>query len=121
MYELTCIQFANMTAVAGLATWSGIFITFIRWHKGATLQGFDRESLAFTAPLMPYLAYYGLILSLVVILFNGFGELSSTFDDLAPNSSGLDVFMDYGHLADGSFDTATFVTSYLPVPLFIIL
>ncbi|GAA99794.1 hypothetical protein E5Q_06497, partial [Mixia osmundae IAM 14324] len=51
--------FANMTSVAGLLTWFGIFVTFIQWEKGTRATGVDRKSLTFTAPLMPYLAYYG--------------------------------------------------------------
>ncbi|GAA96383.1 hypothetical protein E5Q_03050, partial [Mixia osmundae IAM 14324] len=53
--------FANMTSVAGLLTWFGIFVTFIQWEKGTRATGVDRKSLTFTAPLMPYLAYYGAI------------------------------------------------------------
>lgn len=34
--------FANMTSVAGLLTWVGILITYIRWDRGVRAQGIDR-------------------------------------------------------------------------------
>ncbi|KAH8929967.1 amino acid permease [Atractiella rhizophila] len=90
--------FANMTSVAGLLTWLGIFVTFIRWHQACKLQGFSRKALPFKAPFQPYLTYYGLFMVTLIIFFNGWA-----------------VFI-HGH-----WDTATFVTSYIPVVLFVVL
>ncbi|KEI37867.1 uncharacterized protein L969DRAFT_89104 [Mixia osmundae IAM 14324] len=92
--------FANMTSVAGLLTWLGIFLTFIQWEKGTRATGLDRKSLAFTAPLMPYLAYYGAFMTSLILITNGFT-----------------VFIKI----DGDFDDATFITSYLPLVMFVIL
>jgi len=90
--------FANMTSVAGLVTWFGISVTYIRFYKGMKAQGIDRTTLPFTTRVQPYAAWYGAIATFIICLFNGWS-----------------VFL------KGNWDTATFVTSYLPFVLFPIL
>ncbi len=63
---------ANLTAVAGLSTWAGICVIFLRFHYGMKKQGISRDILPFKSPLQPYLGYWGLFWSLIVILFSGF-------------------------------------------------
>ena len=55
-----------MTAMAGLMTWFGICITYIRFYKGFTAQRLDRTTLPYSSPLQPYAAYYGAI-SIIII------------------------------------------------------
>jgi len=87
--------FANMTAVAGLMTWFGICVTYIRFHKGLKAHGIDRATLPFASKLQPYAAWYALcLISLVCI------------------TSGWEVFL------EGSWAVDTFVTNYLPLVLF---
>ncbi|THH02885.1 hypothetical protein EW026_g33 [Hermanssonia centrifuga] len=90
--------FANMTSIAGLMTWFGICFTYIRFHKGLKAQGFDRTKLPFHSKLQPYAAWYAMIFCLVICIFSGWA-----------------VFL------KDSWDTATFVTNYLPLALFPIL
>ncbi|POY76820.1 hypothetical protein BMF94_0072 [Rhodotorula taiwanensis] len=90
--------FANMTSVCGLLTWWGICLTATRFYAGLKAQGIDRRQLPYRAPLQPYLAYYGLFFSSVVLFFNGW-----------------QVFV------RGQWDTSTFVTSYFPIWFFPIL
>ncbi|KAL0950947.1 hypothetical protein HGRIS_007699 [Hohenbuehelia grisea] len=90
--------FANMTAIAGLLTWSGICVTYIRFHKGFRAQGFDRSKLPYASKLQPFAAWYGLIFSLVICFFSGWA-----------------VFL------RGRWDQATFVTNYFPLMLFPVL
>ncbi|KAH8917130.1 hypothetical protein BT69DRAFT_1227272, partial [Atractiella rhizophila] len=86
----------TLASISGLLTWSGICITFIRWHKGCKVQGIDRKTtFPFVGKLQPYAAWYALCWCLVIIFFNGW-----------------QVFL------KGNFSAPTFVTSYLPVPLF---
>ncbi|CAD6585763.1 MAG: hypothetical protein TREMPRED_004232 [Tremellales sp. Tagirdzhanova-0007] len=89
--------FANMTAVCGIISWSGILWTSIRWHKGLKIHGIDRNTLPYKAPLQPYLSYYGLTVCIIVIIFSGFTS-----------------FID-------GFDTSAFITNYFPVPFFAVL
>lgn len=48
---------SSMTAICGMISWTGILWTSIRWHKGLKAQGIDRSTLAYRAPLQPYLSY----------------------------------------------------------------
>ncbi|KAE9410882.1 amino acid permease [Gymnopus androsaceus JB14] len=87
--------FSNMTAIAGLLTWFGINLTYIRFHAGMKAQGFERSKLPYVGPLQPFAAWYGLVMTFLFCFFSGFA-----------------VFL------KGKWDTATFVTNYLPLALF---
>ncbi|KAF8211454.1 amino acid permease [Mycena galopus ATCC 62051] len=87
--------FANMTSVAGLMTWFGICLTYLRFYKGMKAQGYDRTNLPFASSLQPYAAWYALIFCLVISFF-----------------SGWEVFL------KGKWDQATFATNYIPLMLF---
>ena len=58
--------FVNMTSVAGLMTWFGISVTYIRFHKGFIAQGFDRSQLPYASKLNPYAAWYAAFMCIVV-------------------------------------------------------
>lgn len=90
--------FANMTAIAGLMTWFGICFTYIRFYKGMKVQGISRKDLPYASRFQPYAAWYAIVWILVICFFSGFS-----------------VFL------KGNWDTATFVTNYLPFILFPIL
>ncbi|KAG0709056.1 amino acid permease [Suillus ampliporus] len=82
--------FSNMTSVAGLMTWFGISVTYLRFYKGLNAQGIDRKTLPYSTRLQPYAAWYGVVSTLIICIFNGFS-----------------VFL------KGNWNTATFVTSYI--------
>ncbi|KAJ3564258.1 hypothetical protein NP233_g8416 [Leucocoprinus birnbaumii] len=90
--------FAAMTSVAGLMTWFGICITYIRFYAGTKAQNIDRSKLPFYSRLQPFAAYYAAFMTLLICI-----------------TSGWRVFL------RGSWDTAIFVTNYLPLALFPIL
>jgi len=87
--------FANMTSVAGLLTWFGICYTYIRFYAGMKAQGIDRKTLPFYSNLQPFAAWYAAISCLIICLFSGWS-----------------VFLRH------EWNTATFVTNYLPLVLF---
>jgi len=87
--------FANMTSIAGLMTWFGIAVTYVRFYAGMKAQGYDRSKLPFTSILQPYAAWYVIVSTLVICFFSGFK-----------------VFL------KGNWNTADFVTNYLPFILF---
>lgn len=58
--------FANMTAVAGLMTWFGIAVTYIRFYAGVKAQGLDRSKLPYSSKLQPYAAWYAAISCLLI-------------------------------------------------------
>ncbi|KZT68767.1 hypothetical protein DAEQUDRAFT_727412 [Daedalea quercina L-15889] len=88
----------NLSAIAGLVTWFGICLTYIRFYQGWKTHGFSRADLPYKSPLQPYAAWYGLVSCFVISFFSGFA-----------------VFL------KDSWDTATFITHYLPFALFPIL
>jgi len=90
--------FTNMISVSGLMTWFGIAVTYIRFYQGMKHQGIDRSKLPYASKLQPFAAYYAGTISFLICFF-----------------SGWKVFL------KGGWDTATFVTNYLPFILFPIL
>lgn len=64
--------FVNMTSVAGLMTWFGISVTYLRFYKGFKAQGFDRATLPYANRLQPFAAWYAVIACPVVCLVSGF-------------------------------------------------
>ncbi|KIY66560.1 putative general amino acid permease [Cylindrobasidium torrendii FP15055 ss-10] len=87
--------FQNLCGVAGLLTWFGSSITYIRFYNGMKAQGIDRSTLPYRSPFQPYAAYYAAALSGVIVLFSGW----TTF-------------------LHGNWDTATFVTNYFGLAAF---
>ncbi|KAG1755091.1 amino acid permease [Suillus paluster] len=81
---------SNMTSVAGLMTWFGISVTYLRFYKGMKVQGIDRKTLPYWTNLQPYAAWYGVISTLTICIFSGWS-----------------VFL------KGNWNTATFVTNYI--------
>ncbi|KAH7107061.1 amino acid permease-domain-containing protein [Auriculariales sp. MPI-PUGE-AT-0066] len=90
--------FANMTSVAGLMTWFGICIVYLRFYAGLKSQGIDRTTLPFASKLQPYAAIYGCVMCFVFCLFSGFS-----------------VFI------RGQWAVDTFVTTYFPLMFFFVL
>ncbi|KAI0769430.1 amino acid permease [Trametes elegans] len=86
------------TAVAGMASWFGIGVTYIRFHRGLKAQGIDRRTLPFYSRLQPFAGWYTSIGCFLVVLF-----------------SGWTVFL------KGNWATDTFVTNYLPMAMFPVL
>ena len=60
--------FANMTSVAGLMSWFGIAVTYVRFYKGMKAQGIDRRTLPYYSRLQPFAGWYA-VFSTVIICF----------------------------------------------------
>jgi len=63
---------ANMTSVAGLMTWFGITITYLRFYKGLKRQGIDRTTLPFYTRSQPYAAWYGCCSTFIICFVSPF-------------------------------------------------
>lgn len=107
--------FANMTAVAGLMTWFGICVTYLRFYAGLKAQGFDRRDLPYATVLQPYAAWYGLIFCLVVCF------VSTSYICIQASRLTILQFSGWAVFLDGNWDQATFVTNYFPLMLFPVL
>ena len=100
-------------------TWFGISVTYIRFYQGFKYQGFDRSKLPYASKLQPYAAYYAGIASWLICFVSSVTFTSDytlkVLDAHHTQFSGWKVFL------KGGWDTATFVTNYIPFIMFPIL
>lgn len=75
-----------MTAIAGLMSWFGICVTYVRFHKGMQRQGYDRSTLPFYSRFQPYLGWYGVISTIVVCFVRPPAAPPPPFTDRARSS-----------------------------------
>ncbi|GAA5995657.1 uncharacterized protein JCM10292_005306 [Rhodotorula paludigena] len=87
-----------VSSVSGLINWSTILASYLRFYYGMRRQGLDRNDLAYKAPFQPYASYFGLFMTIIIILFNSYT-----------------VFL------DGEWDVGTFLTGYIVIPFFFFL
>ncbi|KAG8946074.1 hypothetical protein FRC04_012052 [Tulasnella sp. 424] len=83
----------NLTTIGGFFTWMAINLTYLRFYKGLKAQGIDRKKFIYFSNLQPYLSYWGVFWTSLIIIINGF-----------------DVFFD--------FTASGFLTAYINIPIF---
>jgi len=88
--------FVNLVSTFGAITWMCICYTHIRWMKVLKAKGISRDTLPYKAPLQPFGSWFALIATGIVTFFKGY-----------------DTFM--------PFTTDKFITSYIGIPVFLIL
>lgn len=62
----------NITGIAGFISWCCISICHLVFMRAVRARGISRDSLAFRAPMQPYLTVYGLFFCVLILLTNGF-------------------------------------------------
>ncbi|ODN72883.1 hypothetical protein L202_08306 [Cryptococcus amylolentus CBS 6039] len=87
----------DITALTYLLTWGALCFTYIRFYAALKSQGISRDSLPWKSMFQPYLAWYGLLMCTIIVLFSGFP-----------------VFM------KGNWNASDFVADYISIPLFFI-
>jgi len=90
--------FMNLSSVAGLMTWFGISVTYVRFYAGRKAHGITRADLPYAHKLQPFAGWYAVCGTFLVVFFSGFK-----------------------FLLKGGWDTAGFITQYLSFILFPIL
>jgi amino acid transporter len=83
--------FVNLVSTFGAITWMCITYTHLQWMKALKAQGMSRDDLPYKAPGAPYLSWFALISTGIIVIFKG-------FDTFIP------------------FNKANFVTSYIAIP-----
>jgi yeast amino acid transporter len=99
--------FVNLVTMFGLLTWISILISHIFFVRARKAQNIPDSALAYVAPLGKWGSVGALIFSILIMFFKGFA-----------------LFAYKKTAAKGThpkFDTRTFVTTYLGLPLYIIL
>ncbi|TVY41205.1 Proline-specific permease [Lachnellula subtilissima] len=84
----------DLVSVSALVGWLIICIVYLRFYYGMKKQGIDRSELPWKAPLQPYAAWISLIAFTILLLTGGYT-----------------VFL-HKH-----WDTETFVSSYINIPI----
>ncbi|KAL4777601.1 amino acid permease/ SLC12A domain-containing protein [Aspergillus nidulans var. acristatus] len=90
--------FVDLVSQFGLLSWISLLVTHICFVKARKAQGIPESEFAYTAPLGVWGSYFALFWCIVVSLTKSF-----------------DVF------TGGTFKYKTFITSYLGIPLYLIL
>lgn len=88
----------DLVSVGALVTWSIICTVYLRFYYGMKAQGISRRELPWAAPFQPYTAWFSLLFFLLLLLTGGY----STF-------------------IHNHWDTETFVSSYIDIPIVILL
>jgi amino acid transporter len=99
--------FVNMVTMFGLLTWISILISHISFVRARRAQNIPNSALAYVAPLGVAGSYGALAFSILICIFKGFP-----------------LFCYKLTAAKGTvpvFDTKTFVTTYLAVPMYFIM
>ncbi|KAJ5128844.1 hypothetical protein N7448_002557 [Penicillium atrosanguineum] len=88
----------DLVSITTLTNWLSILVTYLRFYYGCEKQGISRNSLPWATPLQPYISWASLIMLVLLLITGGY----STF-------------------IKGHWDNETFVSSYINIPLFLIL
>ncbi|KAI9567930.1 amino acid permease [Boletus coccyginus] len=89
---------SRFCTTAGLVSWFGIGVTYLRFYQGMKAQGINRKTLPYASRLQPYAGWWCVCGSGFVLFF-----------------SGWDVFLKH------NWSVSEFLTDYIPVILFPIL
>lgn len=100
-------QFVNLVTMFGLLTWISILIAHICFVRARRAQNVPDSALAYVAPLGMWGSVGALIFSILIAFFKGFALF--TYKKTAKAGT------------NPKFDSSTFITTYLGIPLFIIL
>jgi amino acid transporter len=95
--------FVNLVTIFGLLTWISILVTHIYFVRARKAQQVPEQDLAFKAPLGTAGSYFALFFCIII-------ALTKSFDAFTHNPKKW-----------GNFDYKTFITSYLGIPLYLIL
>ena len=87
----------DLVAIATLTNWMTILVTYLRFYYGCKKQGIPRSSLPWATPFQPYISWASLVILGLFLVTGGY----STF-------------------IKGHWDSETFVSSYINIPLFLI-
>lgn len=94
--------FVNLVTIFGILTWISILVTHIYFVRARKAQKVPEQDLAFKAPFGPAGSWFALFFCVII-------ALTKSFDAFTHNPKW------------GNFDYKTFITSYLGIPVYLIL
>ncbi|PSR79601.1 amino acid permease-like protein [Coniella lustricola] len=84
----------DLVSVGALITWTVICIVYLRFYYGCKAQGISRDELPWKAPFQPYIAWFSMCFFFLLLLTGG-----------------------YTAFIHNHWDTETFVSSYIDIPI----
>ncbi|KAF4972262.1 hypothetical protein FSARC_1159 [Fusarium sarcochroum] len=69
----------SLVTVFGALNWVNVLFTYIRFTRGLRAQGIPRSSMPYRGMFQPYGAYFSLSLTILIIIFNGYGAFIPHF------------------------------------------
>ncbi|KAI0186512.1 amino acid permease/ SLC12A domain-containing protein [Astrocystis sublimbata] len=88
----------DLVSISTLVNWLSITTVYLRLYYACQKQSISRDRLPWAAPLQPYLTWWAFSMQIILLITGGF----STF-------------------IHGQWSTETFISSYINIPIFIIL
>lgn len=88
--------FVNLVSTFGALTWMTILYSHMRFMRGLKAQGISRDDLPYKAPFQPWGNWLAFVSTVIITFFKGF-----------------DTFIPW--------NVANFITSYIAIPIFLIL
>ena len=79
---LVFTYFSQLAAIAGLLTWFGIAVTYLRFYKGMKVQGMDRTKLPYYSKFQPFAAWYAVCSIFFILLVSHFLHIYKKYYNL---------------------------------------
>ncbi|KAG9018850.1 hypothetical protein FRB90_008963 [Tulasnella sp. 427] len=118
--ERTFLQVESMTTSAALQAWIGTLFTYLRFWRGTSLKDVEDTYPKEIARIkevrargQPFWAIYSFTVCVLILLFNGW----SLFN---PQNADWVIFYSGDPAKFYTYETVRFVTTYAPIPLFIL-
>ncbi|OQD71362.1 hypothetical protein PENPOL_c001G08541 [Penicillium polonicum] len=74
--------FVSLTTVLGAVNWANVLLSYFNFLHGIRAQGLSRANLPWRGMLQPYGAYYSAVITLLVIISNGWEAFVPKFDGI---------------------------------------
>lgn len=106
----------SLVTVFGTLNWVSILLSYINFTRGMRAQGISRKLMPYRGPLQPYGSYFALIVTILVILFNGKSPLANLFYScrlVLTHGLGYNAFIP-------KFTASAFLTSYIGVAIYLV-
>ena len=105
--------FVSVITPFAVLNWLAILVSHISFRRALKAQAIPLSTLPYTGFLQPYASYYGILISILVLLLNGEFPFQSRFLAILIEFLGYDAFIPHS-------TPTTFVLKYLGVIIFVI-
>ncbi|KAF5026457.1 hypothetical protein F66182_1444 [Fusarium sp. NRRL 66182] len=88
----------SLVTVFGALNWVNVLVSYIRFTRGLKAQGISRRSMPYRGVLQPYGAYFSLSLTVLIVIFNGYGAFIPHFSASTFTTSYIGVAVYLGNI-----------------------